>query len=110
MKLNAIKNIHTPKFIKNLAIATPLLLSIPLVNALEKSPNADRFEKENVKENFIPVNESDEYSPEIKVGNKTVYPAIVVDKSENQLYFYDLDGGLDTLFSVGFAPSDISFI
>lgn len=101
MKLNAINKIKTPNFIKNIMLAAPLIAAAPFINALEKSPAQDKFEKTTVSEEVIPIHPNDSFSPEIKVGDETVYPAIVVDKSENQLYFYDLDGNLDTLFKVG---------
>lgn len=101
MKLSAINKVRIPNFIKTLAIATPLIAATPLAGALVRTPDVDTFEQERV----ILIHETPEYSPQIKAGNKSVYPAVVVDKSENQLYFYDLDGYLDTTFTVGLGKS-----
>ncbi len=97
MKLDAISRIATPKFVKNLMIAAPLLMAAPLANGLEKSPEKDSFERSKV----ITIHKDNDLSPAVNIGNDTVYPAVVIDKSENTLYFYDLDGQLDTLFNVG---------
>lgn len=97
MKLNAINKVQIPNFIKSVAVAVPLLMAAPLTNALVRTPKTDTFEPQRL----MVVHKTDELSPAIKVGDNVVYPAVVVDKSENQLYFYDLDGQLDTTFTVG---------
>lgn len=105
MKIDAISKFNPQKLLRNIAVATPLLVLAPVISALERNPVKDKFER------IIPIIESDDFSPAVKVGKDTVYPAVVVDKSENQLYYYDLGGELDTLFTVGLGkastPTDI---
>ena len=100
MKISAIQN---NKLIKNLIVATPLLLlpsaTLPISS---QQPIKDTFEKTTTQtQRIIPVHETKDVSPAIKVGKETVYPAVVVDKSENKLYFYDLGGYIDTILDVG---------
>ena len=98
MKISAIQ---APKIIKTMFVATPLMFAAPLVAAVSNPLNVDTFEKTTQKEKSIFVHNENSLSPCIKVGDGEVYPAVVVDKSENKLYFYDLDGYLDSEFSVG---------
>ena len=98
MKISAIQ---APKIVKNIVVAAPLLFSTNLVGAMSTQLNRDTFEKTEVNDGYIAVQEPNSLSPCIKVAGDDVYPAVVIDKSENKLYFYDLDGYLDSDFSVG---------
>ena len=97
MKLDSINKVRVPNFIKNIMVAAPLVLAAPIANALVRTPEKDTFEQQRI----IAVHDKVDLSPAIKVANDTIYPAVVIDKSENKLYFYDLDGQLDTTFTVG---------
>ena len=94
-----ILNIQAPRIVKNLLVATPLLLASTVLKAQNLSAGQDVFVKspELVQEGIEP---SMMLSPEIKVANDTIYPALVVDLSENKLYHYDLDGYLDDVYPI----------
>ena len=94
MKISAI---NTPKIVKQLAVTAPLLLATPVIKAQNNTLNKDVFEKQNIE--MIQA-DSTELSPCLKVGEKEIYPAIVVDISENQLYYYDRDGYLEDILPV----------
>lgn len=94
MKINAIQ---ITKTIKSAMVALPLLVSAPLVSSMNNYQKTDTFEK-SVKDN-----DKAEMSPEVRVAGENVYPAVVIDKSDNKLYFYDLDTSLDTVYTVNLA-------
>ena len=98
MKISAIQ---VPKLVRNIVVATPLLFAAPIIGAMSSELNKDTFEKTVQDDKFINVHDPNILSPSIKVAGEDVYPAIVIDKSDNKLYFYDLDGYLDSDFSVG---------
>ena len=93
MKINAIS---TPKFVKTLAILSPLFVTGASMQMKAGEPKKDEFIKTEIVET-----ENSKRSPEIQVGNYTINPTIVVDKSENTLYFYNSEGYLDSTFPVG---------
>lgn len=106
MKINAINKINRSINLKNILLLTPLLLLSPKVSSIERMPGKDTFVKEVNKFSDDNIqNDSIILSPAIKVANDTIYPAVVIDKSENMLYSYDLDTVLDSLFTVGLGKS-----
>jgi lipoprotein-anchoring transpeptidase ErfK/SrfK len=96
-----VSSISTPKFIKSLIVATPLLLS-PVTNvAIAEQPNKDTFEKTIEQKHLITVHDENALAPSIKVGKEYIKPTVVVDKSENKLYLYNAEGYLKASYSVG---------
>ena len=76
-----IMNIQPQKFVKSLALVTPLLLTTPALKAQTFELEQDSFYKSNELLIEEPA-DSMLLSPEVKVANDTIYPAIVVDISE----------------------------
>ena len=91
--MKVLKVQQIPKFIKSLAIATPLLLSTPTLKAQAYEQKQDYFEKSQATL-ITEVPDSMLESPELQVGEEYIYPAVVIDLSEGKLYHYDLDGYL----------------
>ena len=94
-----ILNLQAPKLVKSLMLTTPLLLATPSLRAQSIELQQDVFYKSN--ELFIeePA-DSILLSPEVKVANDTIYPAVVVDISEGKLYHYDYDGYLEDVYTI----------
>ena len=95
-----VQSIQLPKIIRNIAITAPLLLASPIVNGQNiKTLQKDEFIKS---EEFQPIEIADSMfmSPELTVGDKTVYPAIVVSLSEGRLYHYDYDTYLYDVYPI----------
>lgn len=95
-----VQSIQLPKIIRNIAITAPLLLASPIVNGQNiKTLQKDEFIKS---EEFQPIEIADSMfmSPELTVGDKTVYPAIVVNLSEGRLYHYDYDTYLYDVYPI----------
>lgn len=100
MKINKTIIPKFSNYYKDFLLITPLLILPIKSNCLERSPEADSFIRdERIEEIYL--NDSVNVSPELKIGNDTIYPAIVIDKSENILYSYNLDTELDTIYNVG---------
>lgn len=96
-----IQNIQLPKIIKSLAIATPLLLASPAIRAQQIETNQqDVFIKTVAPKDKKIIADSLFMSPELIVGGKEIYPAIVVDLSEGQLYHYDYDTYLKEIYPI----------
>lgn len=94
-----VSKIFTPKFVKCIAVATPLIFANPVSNGQNKTLEKDEFVKTTqTMTKLEPVSKL--YSPAIKVGNDVVYPAIVADISERKLYQYDMEGYLENVFSI----------
>lgn len=94
-----IMNIQPQKFVKSLALVTPLLLTTPALKAQTFELKQDSFYKSNELLIEEPA-DSMLLSPEVKVANDTIYPAIVVDISERKLYHYDYDGYLEEVYPI----------
>ena len=98
MKISAIQ---VPKIVKSMLVTVPLVFAAPAAVGINNQLKVDTFEKTIDDDKYICVHDENSLSPCIKVGDGEVYPAVVVDKSDNKLYFYDLDGYLDSEFTVG---------
>lgn len=94
-----ILNIQLPKVVKSLVVMTPLLLATPALKAQNYGQQQDIFCK-TLDAEFLEVPDSMLLSPEVQVGNDVIYPAIVVDLSEQRLYHYDYDGYLEEVYPV----------
>ena len=97
--MKIINNIHIPKVVKAMAVATPLLLMSPALKAQQYGLQTDVFEKTNYTTTFD-APDSMQFSPEVKVANDIIYPALVVDLSENKLYHYNYEGYLYDVYPV----------
>lgn len=106
MKINRINTYQLAKSCKNILLTTPFLFFSSKVSSLENSPQKDVFISEDYIENVY-NNDTLNVSPALKVANDTVYPALVVDKSERKIYSYNLDAYLDTVYNVAIG-SDLS--
>ena len=96
-----VSSISTPKFVKNILISAPLLLS-PISNiAVAEQPSKDTFERTITQENVIKIHDTNVLAPNIKIGEQSVLPSIVIDKSENKLYLYNSEGYLEKSYTVG---------
>lgn len=94
--------IKTQNFIRKAMIVAPLMLMSSTTMPATSQPSKDMFELTSSNpQRLIPVHKSNDISPAVKVGKEVIYPAVVVDKSENKLYFYDMGGVLDSVFEVG---------
>lgn len=93
--------IQMSNFVKGLMIASPLILASQALNA-RSNLQQDVFVKSNTttinKEFLIP--DSMELSPVVEVAGDTIYPAVVVDLSENKLYHYGFDGYIKNVYPV----------
>lgn len=95
-----ISNMHLPRFVKNVAVAMPLFIS-PMLGKSQSLPSLDSDVFVKSEELVVPeINDSMELSPEIQIGDEYIYPAVVVDLSENMLYYYDLGGYLADVYPV----------
>lgn len=106
-----VSSIQIPKIVKNIMVTAPLLLATTTLRAQQQNLlQEDIFVKTATGEpvslpSSINVPESLEMSPELIVGGKVVYPAIVVTLSDNRLYYYDPDTNLYDVFSVALGKS-----
>lgn len=92
-------NVQIPRLVKTLAVTAPLLLATPLMKAQQFETTQDVFVKtSDIKDSEIA--DSLFLSPEVIVAGEPVYPAVVVDLSENRLYHYDYDGCLKDVHSI----------
>jgi hypothetical protein len=98
-----ISKVQIPSFIKNVAITAPLLLATNSIKAQNNNLEHDVFQRTETVEKVAP----NEISPTIKIDGKKVYPALVVDISDKQLYHYDLDGYLINSYPVRFVEDKI---
>ena len=94
-----ISNVQFHSLIKKVAITAPVLFATQVAVAQKPTLTQDVFEKSENIENEI-LEEQGLISPEIFVAGETVYPAIVVDLSEKQLYKYDQDTYLEAVYPV----------
>ena len=98
-----ISKIQIPTFVKNLAITAPLLLSTQALIAQTNQQQEDVF----IKSEEIDIDRKDELSPRLRVAGQDVYPALVIDLSEKQLYHYSLNTMIDDVFPVDFIKGKI---
>lgn len=90
-----VMNIQLPTIIKNVIATAPLLVATATTNKLlAQTPQQDEFIKTEQTDS-IP-----ELSPMLKVADKEVYPAVVVDLSRKELFYYDRDGYLESVYPV----------
>ena len=94
-------SVSVSKFVKNLVVATPLLLSSVTHVAATEHPNRDTFERNNELKQVIMIHDENALAPNLKVGKQSIKPTVVIDKSENKLYLYNSEGFLETSYSVG---------
>lgn len=96
-----IQSIQLPKLVKSIAVAAPLLLAAPAIKAQSMNDlQQDVFVKTEEVKDDIEIADSMLMSPEILVGDRIVYPAIVVSLSEGRLYHYDNDTYLYNLYPI----------
>lgn len=93
-------SVQIPRIVKSIAISTPLLFAPQALKAQQFEPVQDVFIKSQDNVQALEEEDSIFLSPEIKVGNDTIYPAMVVDLSENKLYHYDYDGCLRDVYPI----------
>lgn len=98
-----ISKVQIPTLIKNVALTAPLLLATNPIKA-QNNLEYDVFQKTEITKTIASPNE---LSPAVKIDGKKVYPAIVVDLSDKQLYHYDLDGYLVDSYPVRFVEDKI---
>ena len=85
-----VSKVQIPNFVKTIVAATPLLMATQGLAAQSVGLQKDVFIKSDKKE-VVDVNDE---SPAVKIDGHTIYPALVVDISDETLYHYDLDGYL----------------
>lgn len=93
-----IAKVQIPTIVKSLVIATPLLLTTPVLKAQENNTR-DCFVKTRTT-SIIETPDSMLESKPIKVADDYIYPAVVIDLSEGKLYHYDLEGYLIDSYNV----------
>lgn len=93
-------NIHIPRVVKTLSIVTPLLLTTPAKSINKEVDRSDEFVKTTNEESFHFTTNPMNHAIWISVGNKTIFPNIIVDLSENTLYQYDNKGQLINTYPV----------
>jgi len=93
-----IQQVRFPQILKATMISVPILLGSQNLKSQDKVLDRDVFEKS--KTELTEVADSMLESPAIKVGNDTIYPAIVIDLSENKLYQYDTECFLENVYPV----------
>lgn len=92
-------NLHIPKTIRALAIATPLLITSPLISAKKIADTKDVFVRSS-KDVQVDDTRANSFAPKIKVADKLIIPMAVVDLSEGTLYHYGEDGTLKNTYEV----------
>lgn len=97
--MKVFNNVHIPRAVKSLVFATPLVLASSLSSA-NYVLQRDTFEKtEQTSASQFGVHAKEE-TPMLIVGGEDIYPAVVVDLSDNKLYQYDCEGYLEECYSV----------
>ena len=100
-----VMKVQIPNLIKNVMLTAPLLLATQGVVA-QTGLQKDVFEKEPKCKREL-IEDPNAVSPMIRIAGKKVYPALVVDLSEKQLYHYDLSGDLVDVYPVDFIEDKI---
>lgn len=98
-----ISKIQIPNFIKTTVATAPLLLATQGFAAQNSILQEDVFEKSKKQEKVEP----NSLSPAVKIDGHTIYPALVVDISDETLYHYDLDGCLINEYPIRLVEDEI---
>ena len=119
MKINSI---NPKSFFKTLVIATPLLLSTPSLSATNRisyknthirefdssfasnldSISVNRIKGSGLRNDTIELNpiEIVKKAPQVAIAGQIIYPTVVVDISENKLYYYNSEGLLEKEYRI----------
>lgn len=102
-----IQSVSTNRFLKTALIAVPLLCATFPAKA-DKKPKSDVFVKtlqyeKQFGEKALPFMIE---APALKLGDKEVYPALVVDPNNKILYHYNLNTDLENVYDVSAMPKD----
>lgn len=100
-----VMKVQIPNLIKNVALTAPLFLATQGVVA-QRTLQKDVFEKEPKSNNEL-VNTDNVSFPAVKIAGTTVYPALVLDLSEKQMYHYDLGTDLVDVYPINFVEDKI---
>lgn len=100
-----VMKVQIPNLIKSALLTTPLLFATQSTVA-QVGLQKDVFEKEPKSRKEL-VEDPNAISPTVKIAGKKVYPALVVDLSEKQLYHYDLGTDLIDVYPIDFVEDKI---
>ena len=94
-----ISNIISNKFVKTTMVALPLLCATTNIYAQNKLKK-DEFVKSEKVVNLEPHIGLDDMSPCLRLADKEVYPAIVIDLKDKNLYHYNLNTYIEDIYSL----------
>ena len=103
-----ITKVQIPNFIKNAALTVPLLLAASTITAKDTNLNNDVFVKTEQIDSPKDTRESVFMAPAVKLAGTTVYPAIVIDLSDKQVYHYDTSTFLIDSYPIRFCEDQIN--
>lgn len=103
-----ITKVQIPNLIKNIALTTPFLLATSTTLAKDTSLDRDVFIKKEQVGSPKDTRESIVMAPSVKLAGTTVYPAIVIDLSDRQVYHYDHSTFLIDSYPIRFCEDHIN--
>jgi len=98
-----VSKVRIPNFVRNVVVTAPLLLATQIAMPKSFGLQEDVF----IKSNKIEKKENNDLSPGVKIDGQIVYPALVVDLSDELLYHYCPDGFLIEEYPVRFVKDKI---